>query len=89
MYKSLTRTISQIIQFIFISLIKIYQCIVSPWFFSSCRFYPSCSSYAEKAIKQLGVIQGMYLSIFRLLRCQPFHLGGIDLIPIKHNKKTM
>ena len=88
MYKSFTRTISQITQLIFVSLIKFHQYIVSPWFTSCCRFYPSCSSYAEKAIKQLGVMKGVYLSVCRLLRCHPFHLGGIDLVP-KKNKKTI
>ena len=86
MYKSFTWAINQIAQLIFIFLIRFYQYTVSPWFISCCRFYPSCSSYTEKAIKKLGVIKGVYLSIYRLLRCHPFCLGGIDLVPKKHKK---
>lgn len=86
MYKSFIQTISQITQLIFTFLIKLYQYIVSPLFISHCRFYPSCSSYAKKAIEQLGIMKGIYLSVCRLLRCHPFHFGGIDLVPKKHRK---
>lgn len=85
MYKLFTQTV-KITQLILIGLIKFYRHIVSPGFVNCCRFYPSCSSYAEKAIKQLGVIKGIYLSVRRLLRCHPFHVGGVDLVPEQHKK---
>ena len=66
-----------------ISLIKLYQIIVSPFLGSNCRFYPSCSSYAISAIDSFGSIKGLNLSIKRLLKCHPFNDGGIDLVPIK------
>lgn len=48
-----------------------------------CRFYPTCSAYAYEAIERFGVFKGCYLAIKRLLKCHPFHKGGIDLVPKK------
>ncbi len=48
-----------------------------------CRFYPTCSAYAYEAIERFGVFKGCYLAIRRLLKCHPFHKGGIDLVPKK------
>lgn len=64
-----------------LSIIKLYQSIVSPLLGSNCRFYPSCSNYALEAIKKHGNIKGYWLSIKRILKCQPFHQGGIDQVP--------
>ena len=46
-----------------------------------CRFYPSCSSYAQEAITRYGALKGGYLAIRRLLKCHPWHPGGVDLVP--------
>lgn len=48
-----------------------------------CRFYPTCSAYAYEAIERFGVFKGCYLAVKRLLKCHPFHKGGIDLVPKK------
>ncbi|HHT97592.1 MAG TPA: membrane protein insertion efficiency factor YidD [Clostridiales bacterium] len=70
-----------------ISLIKFYKKNISPLKrISSCRFTPTCSSYAIEAIEKYGVIKGSYLSIKRILRCHPFNRGGYDPVPKK--KKT-
>ncbi len=61
--------------------IKIYQFVLSPIFGGQCRFYPSCSSYTREAISKYGVLKGSFLGIKRLLKCHPFHAGGIDLVP--------
>ncbi|TCK03426.1 hypothetical protein CLV27_1504 [Phorcysia thermohydrogeniphila] len=61
-----------------ILLIRLYQKFVSPLFPSSCRFYPSCSSYAIMAIEKYGVIKGGLKATWRILRCNPFSKGGID-----------
>jgi len=58
--------------------ISIYRNAISPLFPPSCRFYPSCSTYAYEAIEKYGVIKGGYLSLKRLLKCHPFHPGGYD-----------
>lgn len=64
-----------------IGLIKIYQWGLSPFFGASCRFYPSCSSYAIEAIDKYGALKGGYLIVFRLGRCHPWCDGGHDPVP--------
>ena len=61
--------------------LRLYQRFVSPFLGASCRFYPSCSSYACEAIEKHGVLRGVWLSARRLCRCHPFHPGGIDPVP--------
>ena len=65
---------------IFLSLLKIYQKIISPFFPPSCRYYPTCSEYSVQAIKKHGVLKGLIKSIWRILRCNPFSKGGYDPI---------
>ncbi|MCH9799674.1 MAG: membrane protein insertion efficiency factor YidD [Methylophilaceae bacterium] len=64
-----------------IGLIKIYQWGLSPFFGASCRFYPSCSSYAIEAIEKYGALKGSYLMVSRLGRCHPWCDGGHDPVP--------
>lgn len=64
-----------------LSLIRIYQRIVSPLLPPTCRFFPSCSQYSYEAIVRYGVWKGGQLSLRRLLRCHPFHPGGYDPVP--------
>lgn len=69
---------------ILIKLIKLYQKIPGPWH-SHCRFYPTCSEYAIEAIIEYGSIKGSFLTIKRILRCNPFGGSGYDPV-IKKNK---
>lgn len=55
-----------------------YRRFVSPAITPRCRYYPSCSAYAEQAIRELGAIRGTILAAWRLLRCNPLSKGGID-----------
>lgn len=73
--------ISKTIKYIFISLIKAYQYILSPLLGPCCRFYPSCSEYAVQAIVRHGPFSGLLLAVKRILRCHPFHPGGVDPVP--------
>ena len=66
---------------ILLVLIRVYQRFVSPYTPPSCRFYPSCSTYAVDAIARYGAWRGGYLAVRRLLRCHPFHAGGYDPVP--------
>jgi hypothetical protein len=47
----------------------------------ACRFYPSCSDYALQALERHGLIRGLGLTVWRLLRCHPYHPGGFDPVP--------
>jgi putative membrane protein insertion efficiency factor len=57
--------------------IKIYQKYISPLFAPRCKYYPSCSTYTELAITEFG-IKGLFMGIYRFLRCNPFSHGGVD-----------
>jgi uncharacterized protein len=62
-------------------LIRVYRWTLSPLLGPSCRFEPSCSVYAEEAIRHHGAARGGWLMIRRLARCHPFCRGGIDPVP--------
>jgi uncharacterized protein len=62
-----------------IALLALYKRRVSPLLPPSCRFTPTCSEYASLAIAKYGAARGGALAIGRLLRCHPFHPGGVDL----------
>ncbi|WP_231701651.1 membrane protein insertion efficiency factor YidD [Halopseudomonas salegens] len=64
-----------------IGLIKVYRYAISPLMANHCRFYPSCSCYAQEAIEQHGLLKGGWLSARRLGRCHPWHQGGYDPVP--------
>ncbi|MDF9392882.1 MULTISPECIES: membrane protein insertion efficiency factor YidD [Methylococcus] len=74
-------------QRILIALIRLYQYLLSPWLGHHCRFFPTCSNYAIDAIERFGAIRGAYLTIRRLMRCHPWHHGGIDPVPEKLGKQ--
>jgi uncharacterized protein len=63
---------------IVVSLIRLYQRSISPALGARCRYYPSCSEYASQAIKSFGVLRGLVLAVWRLLRCNPWSHGGFD-----------
>jgi len=58
--------------------IRIYQKLVSPLFGDRCKYYPSCSEYAVQAITRFGILRGLVLAGWRLLRCNPWSRGGFD-----------
>ncbi|HAY40291.1 MAG TPA: membrane protein insertion efficiency factor YidD [Desulfobacteraceae bacterium] len=61
--------------------IRAYQFILSPILAPACRFYPTCSEYAYQSILRYGLLKGFLLASKRILRCHPFHPGGIDPVP--------
>lgn len=77
---------SRVFSKFFIFNIRIYQKFISPLFPGCCRFTPTCSAYAVQAIEIHGVIRGLWLTLKRLLRCQPFCKGGYDPVPPKDLK---
>lgn len=75
---------------VLIKIIQIYQKIPGNFHYS-CRYIPTCSNYAIEAINRFGTIKGTLLSIKRILKCNPFSHGGIDLVPEgrKKNEKNI
>lgn len=68
-------------------LIRFYQKNISPRKISCCRFTPTCSAYAIEAIQKRGILVGMALSIWRILRCNPLCKGGYDPVPEKRTRR--
>lgn len=64
--------------------IHLYRRLISPILANRCRYYPSCSSYAEEAIRELGATRGLILAAWRVLRCNPLSNGGLD--PVSERK---
>ncbi len=74
---------------LYLAPIKFYRRFVSPLKpQASCRFHPSCSAYSQEAIEKHGILVGTYLGIKRILKCHPFHPGGIDHVPEKKPRKN-
>ena len=70
-----------------IKFIRFYQRRISPLFPPKCKYYPTCSQYAVTAIERFGLFKGGLLAVWRILRCNPFSSGGVDLVPEKKKKE--
>lgn len=65
-------------------LVRLYQRTISPVLGPVCRYYPSCSAYSVTALERFGPVRGSWLTMLRLLRCNPFARGGVDHVPPRH-----
>jgi putative membrane protein insertion efficiency factor len=63
---------------LFVLPIRAYQRLLGPMFGERCKYYPSCSEYAAQAIGRFGILRGLVLAGWRLLRCNPWSHGGFD-----------
>lgn len=79
--------VDRILQQLVCSPIKLYQYLISPLLKPCCRYYPSCSQYAERAIKLHGINKGLWLALKRILRCNPWASGGYD--PVHPNDEKL
>ncbi|HLS66353.1 MAG TPA: membrane protein insertion efficiency factor YidD [Pseudogracilibacillus sp.] len=68
-------------KYLFIWVIQFYRKFISPIKPPSCRFYPTCSAYSLEAYKRFGAFKGTLLTVKRIVKCHPFHPGGVDLVP--------
>jgi uncharacterized protein len=68
---------------VLIATIRVYRLLLSGWLGGQCRFYPSCSHYAEEAVRVHGAVKGTALSAWRIARCGPFTPGGVDPVPAR------
>jgi uncharacterized protein len=64
-----------------LGLIRLYRVTLSGWLGGQCRFYPTCSRYAEDAIRLHGAMRGSLMAAWRIARCGPFTGGGVDHVP--------
>lgn len=76
--KRLQKSFLKLVIFLLEKLIHFYKYFISPFIGHRCRYYPSCSIYFLQAIKKKGVLKGVILGIWRILRCNPFSKGGFD-----------
>ena len=68
-------------------LIRFYQRAISPLSPPCCKYYPTCSNYGLQAIERFGALKGGLLTLWRILRCNPFSKGGYDPVPEKKEKR--
>lgn len=68
-------------KYLLIGLLKLYRLVISPLYGNVCRYYPSCSAYALRAVQVHGALKGSWLAGRRLLRCHPWAPGGYDPVP--------
>jgi uncharacterized protein len=66
--------------------IRVYRATLSGWLGGHCRFHPSCSRYAEEAIRVHGAVKGSLMATRRVLRCNPFGRGGLDPVPVRRRR---
>lgn len=69
-----------------IAPIRFYQRFITPYTPATCRYYPTCSSYAVTALRQHGAVRGTWLTVRRLGRCHPWSTGGIDHVPPRRER---
>ena len=69
------------IALLIVGFIRGYQYFISPLLPPSCRFEPTCSHYAMTALRRHGVVVGLVLATWRILRCNPYCAGGVDEVP--------
>jgi putative membrane protein insertion efficiency factor len=72
-----------------IGLIRVYRATLSGWLGGQCRFAPTCSSYAEEAVRRHGATKGSAMAMWRVLRCNPFGRGGLDPVPSTPTYETV
>ena len=68
------------VRWLLVAPIRLYQRAISPALPSRCKYHPSCSQYAVEAVRRYGVLRGIVLAGWRLLRCNPWSHGGVDFV---------
>jgi putative membrane protein insertion efficiency factor len=81
-------TIQKLFNAVPIALIRLYRSFLSPILGPSCKYYPSCSSYALEAFRTHNFLYASWLTLWRILRCNPFSRGGYDPVPQKSEKSA-
>jgi putative membrane protein insertion efficiency factor len=71
-----------------LGLIGLYRVTLSGWLGGQCRFYPTCSVYAQTAIRTHGAVRGSLMAAWRIARCGPFTSGGVDHVPPRRSERS-
>jgi len=83
--KGVVRHVVRVPRYVLLGLLWVYQHGISPLTPPSCKFYPSCSSYAVTAVTRHGALRGTWFAVRRVLRCHPWAAGGVDDVPpVRH-----
>ena len=72
------KRLTHVLRELFLLPLHAYQAVISPNLAPRCKYYPSCSTYAVGAVRELGVIRGSIVAAWRVVRCNPFSHGGVD-----------
>lgn len=78
---AIVRRVTVVLAWSLMLLIRLYQLVLSPLLGPSCRFAPTCSTYALQALQQYGILRGSWLAVRRISRCHPGNPGGYDPVP--------
>ena len=84
-YRHILQLLKKILSWPFIMLIRFYQVCISPHKPASCRFTPTCSQYGLEAFRRHGPFKGLILTVWRVLRCNPWGGSGYDPVPEQFN----
>ena len=79
-----SRSALSLLRELFLLPLHAYRKLISPALPPRCKYYPSCSSYAVQAVRELGVIRGTIVAAWRVVRCNPWSLGGVDELSDRH-----
>jgi putative membrane protein insertion efficiency factor len=72
------KRLTHVLRELFLLPLHAYRAVISPNLAPRCKYYPSCSTYAVEAVRELGVIRGSVVAAWRVVRCNPFSHGGVD-----------
>lgn len=75
-------------KYLLIGIVRLYQLTISPYLPSSCRYHPTCSTYAIEALREHGVVKGGWLTVKRIGRCHPWGESGYDPVPRHRDRQS-
>lgn len=86
--RRLGRELWHLPQNLLIGVIRLWRLLISPLYGPTCKYYPSCSAYGLEAVRRHGAVRGSALTVWRILRCNPWSDGGVDDVPPARSPHT-